>query len=239
MQWGSVTLAAVRLDAVDRDGVTGGIGDSVLNSIPNRVFPLHPVELARANSMAVGRERDRFLNGRIAVRRFAAELLGTRAEDLLLDYACANCGLSGAIDHGRPGYRAPASGREVRLSLSRSGLWCLLAATTDPAVAAVGADLEDTARAGFAGFDEVVLTPRERALLNGVADESRASALRAQLWSRKEAFLKATGAGLFREPSSVEASDDRFEGIELADIDPAALGLPAELVAAVAIRRLD
>jgi 4'-phosphopantetheinyl transferase len=226
MQWGSVTLAAVRLDAVG-------------NSIPDRVSPLHPVELARANAMPAGRERDRFLNGRIAVRRFAAELLGSRAEDLLLDYACANCGLSGAIDHGRPGYRAPAIGREVRLSLSRSGLWCLLAGTTDPAVAAVGADLEDSARAGFAGFDDVVLTPRERALLDGVADESQAATTRARLWSRKEAFLKATGAGLFREPSSVEASDDRVEGIELADLDPAALGLPAELVAAVAIRRLD
>jgi 4'-phosphopantetheinyl transferase len=220
MRWGKLTLAAARLDASPSNGASA----------------LHPVELARAGRMPVGRERDRFLRGRIALRLFAAELLDSDPGALLLDYACANCGLSGMVDHGRPGYRAPAPGRTVRLSLSRSGDWCLFAGTTDLTIGAVGVDLEDTARASFTELDDVILAPAERALVNGAADVPEAQRMRARLWSRKEAFLKATGAGLFREPSDVDASGTSFEGIEMADIPPRPLGLPAGLVAAVAIR---
>jgi 4'-phosphopantetheinyl transferase len=222
MQLGSLTLAAVSLGGPVRDGETA----------------LHPVELGRAALMPAGPERDRFLAGRTAIRFFAAQLLGDEPRDLVLDYSCANCGLSGAIDHGRPGYRAPTRNREVRLSLSRSGPWCLLAGTTDPAVGAVGVDLEDADRASFDGLDDVILTPTERALLKDAAAEADALRMRARLWSRKEAFLKATGSGLIREPSYVDASGGSFEGVELADVDPASLGLPTRFVAAVAVRRM-
>jgi 4'-phosphopantetheinyl transferase len=222
MQLGSLTLAAVSLDGLIRDDGTA----------------LHPVELGRAAVMPAGRERDRFLAGRTAIRFFAAQLLHVEPGDLMLDYSCANCGMSGAIDHGRPGYRAPTRNREVRLSLSRSGPWCLLAGTTDPAVGAVGVDLEDAARASFDGLDDVILTSTERALLKGAAAEADALRIRARLWSRKEAFLKATGSGFFREPSDVDASGGSFEGVELADVEPASLGLPTGLVAAVAVRRI-
>src|SRR5829696_1473198 len=158
MRWGSLTLAAVRLDAPSADDAA----------------TLHPVELGRAAEMPAGRERDRYLAGRIALRVFAAGLLDSEPGDLVLDYACANCGLSGAIDHGRPGYRVPVAEPDVRLSLSRAGSWCLLAGTTDSSVGAVGVDLEDTARAGFAGFDDVLLAPAERALLRRAVDGSEA-----------------------------------------------------------------
>jgi len=220
MSWGSLSLTAVRLDG----------------PLPSGVGTLESAELNRAAALPLESERNRFLAGRIALRAFAAELLGSEPGRLVLDYACANCGLSGAIDHGRPGYRAPAAGPVVRLSLSRSGGWCLLAGTTDPAIGAVGVDLEDTARAGFPGFDEVILAPAERALLDDAADETEARELRARLWSRKEAFLKATGTGLFREPSDVDASGHSYEGIELTDVHTRSLGLPAGFVAALAIR---
>src|SRR3712207_234534 len=135
MEWGSVSLAVVRLEDVPRHGFGS----------------LHPIERERASTLPIESERDRFLNGRIALRAFAAELLGSDPDRLVLDYACANCGLSGAIDHGRPGYRTPTPGAVVRLSLSRSGGWCLLAGTTDTAVGALGVDLEDTAAASFPG----------------------------------------------------------------------------------------
>ena len=225
MQWGNLSLAAVRLDAPDPAHTPGGTP------------ALHPVELSRAAAIPHGRERDRFLAGRTAIRRLAAELLGTDPGDLALDYACPNCGRSGPVDHGRPGYRSRAGGPTARLSLSRSGPWCLLAGTTDAAVQAVGVDLEDMGRVGFAGFDDVALTPDERTALRRVG-EPEAQRMRARLWARKEAFLKATGAGLFREPSDVDASGASREGIEWVDIDHGPLRLPPEFVVAVAIRRV-
>ncbi len=225
MQWGSLTLGAVRLDAPSLSPTAGGTG------------VLHPVELGRAAAMPEGPERDRFLAGRTAIRRFAADLLGAEPAALGLDYACANCGRCGPIDHGRPGYRSPAGGTTARLSLSRSGPWCVVVGTTDPAIRAVGVDLEDVGGVGFAGFDDVALTPAERSSLRRIG-EPEAQRMRARLWARKEAFLKVTGAGLFREPSDVDASGGSLEGIEWVDDDPAPLTLPPELVLAVAVARV-
>lgn len=220
IELGNLTLAAVHLD------------DPAVEGAPT----LHPAERRRAATLPAGRNRDRFVNGRTAIRLFAAELLQTRSDDLVIDYFCTNCGLSGPIDHGRPGYRTRRGGPKVRVSLSRSGAWCLLAGTIDSKVAAVGVDVEHTERVNFAGFDDLVLTGLERTLLNSVDGESGFRSMRARLWTRKEAFLKAKGTGLFRDPSTVEASDRFAEGIELVDIDPRILGLPAVLTAAAAIR---
>jgi 4'-phosphopantetheinyl transferase len=167
---------------------------------------------------------------------FAAELLDTGPDDLVLDYACINCGRSGLIDHGRPGYRKRRGRTAVRVSLSRSGAWCLLAGSTGSEVTAVGVDLEYTDRVTFPGFDDLVLTAAERNSLVGVG-EPEAGRMRARLWTRKEAFLKVIGTGVFRDPSTVDVSAQCAEGAELIDIDPRVLGLPAGLTAAAAIRR--
>jgi len=220
MPWRALSLAAFRLD-------DGGGDDAAL----------HPVERRRAAALPAGMPRERFLSGRRGARLLAAGLLGVDAADLELDYACVHCGACGAVDHGRPGYRRPGDRDGVRLSLSRTGPWCLLAGTADPSVAAVGVDVDDRARMTFPGFDDVALTPAERSVLDGIRTEGEASRMRARLWSRKEAFLKATGSGLLRDPADVDVLSDSLEGIELEDLVPLPLGLPGELTAAIAVRR--
>lgn len=209
---------------------------------------LDPVELHRAEGYASPDQRRSFLAGRIALRRFAAELLGVPESLLELDYRCGNCRRTGRIDHGRPGYRAPA-GERPALSLSRSGPWCLMAGSTIPTVESIGVDLERIAGADFVGFDDVVLTFAERGRLAAAPAPDR-PVLRARLWARKEAFLKAEGTGLLQDPSSVDAAADRvgrtalFDldgiGLDLVDLDGVEAGglltgLPEGYVAALAV----
>ncbi len=102
-----------------------------------------------------------FVAGRLAQRRFAAELLGVPAGDLTASYRCPRCGPDAG--HGRPGYTLAGVPAPLALSLSRAAGWTLLAAVTDPAPGfLLGVDVEDPARTGFAGFAGVALTAAEQ-----------------------------------------------------------------------------
>ena len=200
---------------------------------------LDAVELERAGAMMPG-PRAAFLAGRLAQRRFAAELLGVPASGLAVDYRCPRCGAGPRVSHGRPGYAVanPAvSGAAVScpaapllLSLSRSSGWILLAAVIDPEPGVrLGIDVEDPARMDFDGFDDVALAPAERQELLGLAGPALLRA-RARLWTRKEAWLKMSGEGLRTAPETLDVLDLAA----LRDLPPAQTGLPAELVAAAA-----
>ena len=206
---------------------------------------LDAVELERADAMRPG-PRAAFLSGRLAQRRFAAELLGVPASELTVNYHCPRCGAGPGVSHGRPGYAvtdsaAPGSALPdstlpgptgpLLLSLSRSSGWTLLAAVIDPAPGLrLGIDVEDPARMDFDGFDDVALAPAERQELLGLAGPALQRG-RARLWTRKEAWLKMTGEGLRTAPETL----DVLNRAGLRDLPAAPTGLPADLVAAVAL----
>ncbi|WP_306923488.1 4'-phosphopantetheinyl transferase family protein [Arthrobacter globiformis] len=151
-------------------------------------------ERQRAASFRSELQRDRFLAGRIALRRQAARAAGVGAGALQADYYCRECTRSDHV-HGTPRYQAGPSRPTVLASLSRAGDWCLLAATTDEQVLGVGVDLEGSTAAGFEGFGAVALSEREREHLQRVEPALRPS-VQTHLWTRKEAVLKALGRGL-------------------------------------------
>lgn len=210
------------------EGRTGGLERDALAL-------LDAVELARADAMMPG-PRAAFLSGRLAQRRFAAELLGVPAAGLTVDYRCPRCGAGPGVSHGRPGYAVSgaavsSTAAPVLLSLSRSSGWILLAAVIDPEPGLrLGIDVEDPARMDFDGFDDVALAPAERQELLGLARPALLRA-RARLWTRKEAWLKMSGDGLRTAPETLDVLD--LAGLR--DLPPAQTGLPAELVAAVAL----
>jgi 4'-phosphopantetheinyl transferase len=209
------------------EGRTGGLERDALAL-------LDAAELARADAMMPG-PRAAFLSGRLAQRRFAAELLGVPASGLTVDYSCPRCGAGPGVSHGRPGYAvagAAVSGARapLLLSLSRSSGWILLAAVIDPEPGLrLGIDVEDPARMDFVGFDDIALAPAERQELLGLAGPALLRA-RARLWTRKEAWLKMSGEGLRTAPETLDVLDLAA----LRDLPPAQTGLPAELVAAAA-----
>ncbi|SFU06753.1 4'-phosphopantetheinyl transferase superfamily protein [Arthrobacter sp. ov118] len=192
-------------------------------------------ELERARSITQPAARDEFLAGRLAQRKLAAALLDVPASDLTACYSCPRCGTGAHVSHGRPGYLLRGAPAPLLLSLSRAAGWTLLAAVVDPEPGLrLGIDAEDPARTDFEGFDAVVLTPAERLDLAGLSGASLLQA-RARLWARKEAWLKMTGTGLQTAPDTVDVLAGGKGRTGLRDLPPAETGLPANLVAAVAL----
>jgi 4'-phosphopantetheinyl transferase len=194
---------------------------------------LDPAERRRAARLKNPADRSDFLAGRIALRIFAAGILGVGPDELASAYSCPDCGTD--QDHGRPGYRLAGTPAGLALSFSRCRGWALLAARPDAAgPAAIGVDLEHSAGVRFAGFDAVALTPAERQRVGALAPDRR-DPWRAQAWARKEALLKARGTGLRIDPAAVEAfARDAGSGV-LQDLDTVALGLPGGFAAALAL----
>jgi 4'-phosphopantetheinyl transferase len=128
---------------------------------------------------------------------------------------CAHCG---DTDHGQPS--APG----VFLSLSRAGELVAVAASRHRRV---GIDIERLDRVARAGFDDVAFTAEERAEIASSADPH---ALRAVLWTSKEALLKLSGDGLRTDPRLLRvtgarrllawpASAPRLDGAVLSRLD--------------------
>lgn len=173
----------------------------------------------------------RFLAGRAALRRFASDILDVPPSQLQAAYSCPSCGSGPGLSHGRPGFVYQGRPLPLLLSMARTGTWVLLAAITSPlAEEQLGVDAEDPASFGFDGFGAVALADAEKPALAGLAGGALLRE-RARLWSRKEAWLKMTGEGLRRDPRTV----DVLQKPGLTDLLPGATGLPASLVAAVAL----
>ena len=196
---------------------------------------LDGAELERARAMTP-RTRQDFLAGRLAQRRFAAGLLGVPASDLTARYSCPRCGTGANISHGKPGYQLRGETVPLLLSLSRAAGWTLLAGVVEPEPGQrLGIDVEDPARADFDGFDDVVLTPAEQLHLAGLDGISLLRG-RARLWARKEAWLKMLGTGLQTAPDTLDVLASDVDGrAGLRDLPSDETGLPADLVAAVAV----
>lgn len=222
-----ILLAAVKLSDVDlRDANT-----------------LDDAERRLAESFGSEIRRDRFLAGRIALRRHAAEAAAVSAGVLRADFVCRECTRDDHV-HGMPRYRVDSSGATVLASLSRAGDWCLLAATADQQVLGLGVDLEATTAAGFDGFGGVALSAREQEHLQSVEPALRAT-VQTLLWTRKEAVLKALGRGLAAvDPSLVDVAGpipllrghgsgpDRWL---LSPVDTGSVGLPDSFTASLAV----
>jgi 4'-phosphopantetheinyl transferase len=156
---------------------------------------LDEVERARLAAYVRAEDRARFLLGCVIVRRVVGAHLGMDPAAVPLDRTCPDC--------GRPHGKVRVVNDEAQVSVSHSGTKVVVAIHKD---APVGIDVERV----DPGIDvdqlaSVVLAPDERRVLGGMPETVRSLGF-TTYWTRKEAAVKATGAGLRTELTDVVVS---------------------------------
>jgi 4'-phosphopantetheinyl transferase len=187
-------------------------------------------ERARASAIRDLGTRARFTATRAAVRGVLAGYLHLTPNAVPLAQRCPYC----SEPHGRP----VLEGAGPALSVAHSGNLAVLAVTGS---GEVGVDVEDgAARVSPLRIAARRFTAEETAGVASATDECGQMERFLRIWTRKEAYLKATGAGLTRPLSSVAVSwTDPPELLRAEDDDVgrwalAALPLPRPMVGAVA-----
>jgi 4'-phosphopantetheinyl transferase len=138
---------------------------------------------------------------------------------------CEHCG--GA--HGKPRVIEPrtVTGGEFFVSKSRAA-GTVAVGVTD--AGPLGIDIESLEKMSRARVDEVAFALAERALIDA-ADAAERNRIRTRLWSRKEAYLKATGEGLRRDLVTVDVTSSALGAVfaEIATGDDSLVGYVAVL----------
>jgi 4'-phosphopantetheinyl transferase len=165
----------------------GSVGELAGDALAHRDV-LDKEELRRLGAFLRPADRDAFAVAHVALRRFLGRRLGLapHAVELGRD-PCSHCG----GPHGRP--VVPCGSVHFSLShTSRTGGGMVLIAL---APVPVGADIEAVPATATVGEVAGQLHPRERRELDALPGSERPLAF-ARCWTRKEALLKGTGAGL-------------------------------------------
>jgi 4'-phosphopantetheinyl transferase len=154
---------------------------SSFSALPELPGILSRDELDRAARFHFEKDRGRFIAARAWLRTILARYLDTAAADIVFQYGL----------HGKPSI---SGAHDLRFNLSHSGNLVLLAITQDREL---GIDVEFI-KESTAGPEiaERFFSEAEVAELHGLPEEMRQAAFFAG-WTRKEAYIKATGVGLF------------------------------------------
>jgi 4'-phosphopantetheinyl transferase len=184
-------------------------------------------ELARARRFHFERDRRWFTLGRGLLRRLIGGYVGADPK--------AVCFALGP--HGKPRLAVPESTLQFNLSHSGNQALFVFAAARE-----VGIDLEAGSRLGddWTGLARRIFSAREQAELAALPAERRREAF-LNGWTRKEAYLKATGHGLVNGLQQIEVtldanapaaflSPDLAAKWKICDLRAAAAGVAAALV---------
>lgn len=145
---------------------------------PRHLLLLSDVEVNRRGAYMRENDRARFTLGAVLLRLVVGARLGLDAAAVHVDRTCADCGQP----HGRP----RLTDSELHLSVTHSGDFTGIAVT---AAGPVGIDVEVVRSFDYRALLDDVLAHEEREREPTLQEFFR-------YWTRKEAVLKATGAGL-------------------------------------------
>jgi 4'-phosphopantetheinyl transferase len=150
-------------------------------------------ERDRAERFRFDVHRNRFVAARGLLREILGAFLGVSPARLAFDYG----------PHGKPSLAAPFAAEDIRFNVSHAEGLALYAVTRG---ADVGVDVE--AVRALPDAEDIAarfFSAREQAAFLSLAPAGRTEAFFA-CWTRKEAFLKATGDGLARPLDSFDVS---------------------------------
>lgn len=163
-------------------------------------------ERGRASRFRSGDLTRHFIAGRGYLRELLGAYMGLPPADIRLAYD----------EHGKPRLAAPEQHRSLLFNVSHSGPLALYAVS---AVARVGVDVERIEP--FADMPAVAgrfFSPSEQRRLEAESPESYVLAFY-RCWTRKEAYLKATGFGLLTPLDSFDVSLARGEPPAILRVD--------------------
>lgn len=149
-------------------------------------------ETVRARRFYFERDRRHFTAARGSLRRLLGRYLGISAEQVCFGYG----------PRGKPFVSSPQTPLRFNLSHSRGRAMFVFACGRD-----VGIDLEAGSRLGddWPGLVRRVFSAREQAELAALPPEVRRTGF-LNGWTRKEAYLKATGLGIVDGLQSIEVT---------------------------------
>jgi 4'-phosphopantetheinyl transferase len=162
---------------------------------------LDAAEHARAERFHFERDRQHYVASHGLLRRLLGAALKKPASALVFEYGA----------HGKPAIATAFwQGHKPCFNLSHSAGWAMFALAWDRDV---GIDLEAAARLnrdvdGLAGLAARILSARELAIWQALPDAAAREIAFLRAWTRKEAYAKATGAGLFDELGGIEVALD-------------------------------
>jgi 4'-phosphopantetheinyl transferase len=154
---------------------------------------LSPDEKERARKFKFDKHRNRFIAGRGALRKILGQYLRTDPADLRFVH----------LANGKPALDESFAGAGIHFNLAHSEDLALVAVTR---LGMVGVDVECIRP--VKDMDELVarfFSSRESEAFQKVPADKKPAAF-FNLWTRKEALLKATGEGITRSLSLVEVS---------------------------------
>ena len=145
---------------------------------------LSPDEQERATRFKVSKPRHQFTNARSTLRALLAKYLDTKPNLIEFSYG----------EHGKPALEHASS--DVQFNVSHSRDFALIAFANR---SLIGVDIEWFGRtADIDALTSRFYSPNEQSQLQSVDAEERHPAF-LNLWTQKEAYLKAHGTGLSRD----------------------------------------
>jgi 4'-phosphopantetheinyl transferase len=189
---------------------------------PDPALWLSADERARGERFSFERDRRRFCRGRSALRAILASYLRCDPAEIVLAYGGS----------GKPRLEHPDTAIDLQFNASGSGDLAVCAVTCGRRV---GIDIEQPRGELDPDLVRYALSEVERAELEQIPQEQQPTIFY-RTWTRKEAYLKATGCGLSRplasfavalmpgEPPRLvrdDSTDAAHESWSFADYDPA------------------
>jgi 4'-phosphopantetheinyl transferase len=166
---------------------------------------LTPDEVARASRFHFQEDRRQYIRGRAMLRMLLSRYLETPPAEIRFQYE----------NHGKPEIAAPQESRDLRFNFSDSSGLALIAVGSG---SAIGVDIEKVhPLPDFLDIATRFFSAREVQAILALSENKRQEAFFA-CWTRKEAYLKATGYGLLYPLSDFSVSVDPDELAELCEV---------------------
>lgn len=159
---------------------------------------LSEIERRRANGFRFESDRRRFVAGAVLLRAAVARVTGLRPADVTVERGCPHCG---SAAHGRPTVVRP---RRHHVSVTHAGE---LVGVAVCAVAPVGIDVEQVTEIDRAAVIDAMLAPGDRSPVT--------TAQVLDVWTAKEAALKALGRGFACPPDELRVQPVRGDRVAL------------------------